>query len=132
MFLINSRRAVFCCIPANAGQGISQNLRPDNLPSSLTIFLPNTLVYSTYPPVLVLVRISCILTATLFLDTWVNSISQPKARILFVLHFKTKKRICQFLLARHLNPEYHFKTKPTISRHAPNQTNTRKDRNINR
>ncbi len=34
-----------------AWQGISHRLRPDFLPSSLIIFLPVALVYSTNPPV---------------------------------------------------------------------------------
>ncbi len=37
--------------PARGGKGISQRLRPAFLPSSLNIFLPIALVYSTSPPV---------------------------------------------------------------------------------
>jgi len=51
--------------------GHLENLRPANLPSSLSICLSIILVYSTHPPVSVLVRIQYSLTTTIFLGTWV-------------------------------------------------------------
>jgi len=53
VFLINSRLAFFCCIPTSlrCREGHLANLRPANLPSSLSLFLSIALVFSTNPPV---------------------------------------------------------------------------------
>jgi hypothetical protein len=108
-----------------------QSLRPVNLLISLTIFLPIVLVYSTYPPVSVLVRIPNILFAALFSDTWVNSVVRL-LELLFMLHFKTKRRIFQPLLARHLKAEFRSAQNLPYTVMSQIKTNTRKDRNINR
>ncbi len=123
MFLVNSRRAFFCCNPAIAGQGILHSLRPVSLPISLIIFLPIALVYSTHPPVSVLVRIPSVLVATLFSSVWGQLDCPVFTKLLFVLHFKTKRRICQSLLAKHLKvaislplPTYHSASRPNLKR----------------
>ena len=108
-----------------------QSLRPANLLISLTIFLPIVLVYSTYPPVSVLVRIPNILSAALFSDTWVNSVARSLG-LLFVLHVKTKRRIFQPLLTRHLKAEFRSAQNRPYIVMSQIKTNIRKDRNINR
>ena len=108
-----------------------QSLRPVNLLISLTIFLPIVLVYSTYPPVSVLVRIPNTLFAALFLDTWVNSVVRLLG-LLFMLHFITKRRIFQPLLARHLKAEFRSAQNLPYAVMSQIKTNIRKDRNINR
>ena len=108
-----------------------QSLRPVDLLNSLTIFLPIVLVYSTHPPVSVLVRIPNTLLAAIFSDTWVNSIVRL-LELLFMLRFKTKRRIFQPLLARHLKAEFRSaQNRPHIVM-SQIKTNIRKDRNINR
>jgi len=70
--------------------------------------------------------------ATLFLDTWMQFCRLSLDKLLLVLHFKTKRRIFQPLLARHLKAGF------TSAQNIPCivipqiKTNIRKDRNINR
>lgn len=106
-----------------AGKGILHSLRPVDLPSSLTICLPIVLVFSTYPPVSVLVRFPKVLFATLFLDTWRHFGRLDFSKLLFALHFITKRRIFQPLLAKRLNPAYsqpgqkfHTSSRPKLKR----------------
>ena len=121
--MINSRHAFFCCSSdVTSEQGISQSLHPANLPISLSICLSIVLVYSTYPPVSVLVRFSNILVTTFFSDTWDRFNCSPFGKLLFVLHVKTKRRISQPLLARHLKAQslrlktFHTSSRPNLKR----------------
>ena len=60
MFLLNSRLASFVVgSDLHRSHDISNKLRRANLPSSLRIVLPIAFVYSTRPPVSVLVRLNC-------------------------------------------------------------------------
>lgn len=108
------------------------SLRPVNLPSSLTICLPIVLVYSTYPPVSVLVRISYALFAPLFSDTWVQSDCPITRAFIRVLLYNEKADLPT--PSSSTLKSCNFTARPNLPHIVSTQikTNIRKDRNINR